>query len=91
MKNIYLHNRNERFRLKNENNITLLSIILSKILVKKKKRKKKRHVKILIKVVFQPKEKHDTYQREKEIEILNHYFNHYKNQYEIYLSCDLWI
>lgn len=49
-KYIYLHNRNERFRLKNENNITLLSIILSKILVKKKKKeRKKRHVKILIK------------------------------------------
>lgn len=90
MKNVYLHNRNVRFRLKNlknGNNITLLSIILSKILVKKKKKKKK-HVKILIKRFFNRK-KNMILIKEKRIEILNHYFNHYKNQYEIYLSCDL--
>lgn len=55
-----------RFRLKNlknGNNITLLSIILSKILVKKKKKKKTR--KNSYKTFFQPKEKYDTYQREK--------------------------
>lgn len=67
MKNVYLHNRNVRFRLKNlknGNNITLLSIILSKILVKKKKKRKKTR-KNSYKTFFQPKEKYDTYQREK--------------------------